>query len=298
MEKLSVYFLKTLKKLKLWKYFNFTCSKNLNNVKVKIPIVGEIGLTNMVLTKNWLDLLIEKFTIHSNDETLCTFVDVGANVGQTLLRLKTIFPEVNYLGFEPNSTCVSYTQKLIRANNFKNCVIQNVALSTKIDILALEKTLETDSRASLISDLRPGFLLEKESVFALDYSSFYLDEKISFVKIDVEGGEYEVLKGMEKAIVKHQPIITCEILDSHNDETFKFTQERATKVCEMIKLWNYNIIRLHTTHSTISNFERIDSIDIVQYTSKSSALNDYLFYPAVVEDFVVENLKTIINSAN
>ena len=72
----------------------------------------------------------------------------------------------------------------------------------------------------------------------MDYQSIYLDKTVSFIKIDVEFAEYEVLKGMEKAIEKHQPIITCEVLDSHNLEVLDLTQKRATKLCEMLKSWN------------------------------------------------------------
>ena len=298
MEKFKIYFLKLLKKLKLSKYFNFTFLKTVNNIKVKVPIWGNIGLVNMVLDRDWLDLLIEKFAISNNDKTLYTFVDVGVNIGQTLLRLKTIDPEVKYLGFEPNSICTSYAQKLIRANKFRNCIIQNVALSTKVDILVLEKTGNADPRASLISELRPNCFSEKENVLALDYDSFYLDEKITFVKVDVEGAEYDVLKGMGKAIIKHQPIITCEVLDSHNAETLKFTQERATQLCEMLKSWNYNVIRLHTASSTITGFNKVDSISIVQWTQESYNFNDYLFYPISQENMVIEKLNLIMKKNN
>lgn len=44
---------------KIGKYLNFTLSKKINNVKVVIPVFGNIGLTNLVLKKNWLDLLIK-----------------------------------------------------------------------------------------------------------------------------------------------------------------------------------------------------------------------------------------------
>ena len=295
MERFKLYFLKLLKKLKILKYFNFIFSKTINNVEVKIPILGDVGLVNMVLNREWLDLLIESFAKQHNDKILCTFVDVGVNIGQTLLRLKTICPEVKYLGFEPNSTCTSYAQKLIQANKFKDCVVQNVALSTKVDILILVKTGNTDPRASLISEFRPNYFSEKENVLILDYESFYLNEKITFVKIDVEGAEYEVLKGMEKAIIKHQPVITCEVLDSHSAETLKFTQERATKLCEMLKSWHYNIIRLHTASSVITGFEKMDSINIVQWTPESYKFNDYLFYPASQENVVIEKLKLLGN---
>ena len=41
------------------------------------------------------------------------FIDVGVNVGQTLLKLKSISSEINYLGFEPNPNCVNYLKNLI-----------------------------------------------------------------------------------------------------------------------------------------------------------------------------------------
>lgn len=291
MEKIKIYFLKSLKKLKLLAFFNLIFSKKLHRINVKIPILGGIGLDNMVLKKEWLDLLIEEF---SSSQSSKTFVDVGANIGQTMLRLKSIYPESDYLGFEPNSTCASYVQKLIKTNRFKNCAIHNVGLSTKIDILQLEKDNDTDSRASVVSNFRPNYFSEKESVLVLDYQSFYLDKVLDFIKIDVEGAEFEVLKGMEKAIQKHRPVITCEVLDSHSDSVFDFAQERATQLCAMLHSWNYNIIHLQTESSTIANFEKMETIKLIQWTQKSLSLNDYLFYPAEIEDEVVKKLKKII----
>jgi len=291
MEKLAIYFLKLLKKVKLLAYFNFIFAKTFNGRRIKIPILNGTGLTNMVLKKEWLDSIIEAFL---NKESK-TFVDVGVNIGQTLIRLKTFSPEIHYLGFEPNSACASYTNRLIKINRFADCVIQNAALSSKVDTLVLEKTLDTDSRASLISGLRPNYFTDKESVMALDYQSFYLDEQISLVKIDVEGAEYEVIKGMEKAIIQYQPIIVCEVLDSHNAGVLDFTQQRATMLCEMLHSWNYKIIQLHTSDKTsrLISFQKIDTIKIMQWNTESNDLNDYLFYPESIENKVIENLNII-----
>jgi len=290
MQKIKIYFLKSLKKLKLLPHFNLVFSKKLNRIDVKIPILGEIGLTNMVLKKEWLDLLIEEFALPQSSKT---FVDVGANIGQTMLRLKTIYPESDYLGFEPNSTCASYVQKLIKTNRFKNCTIHNAGLSTEIGILQLEKDSDTDSRASVVSNFRPNFFSTKESVLVLDYQSFYLDKEVNFIKIDVEGAEYEVLKGMEKAIKKHRPVITCEVLDAHNASVFDFAQDRATQLCTMLQSWNYNIIRLQTESSTIANYKKIETIKLIQWSQKSLAFNDYLFYPTEMEEEVIKKLKKI-----
>ena len=35
------------------------------------------------------------------------FIDVGVNIGQTLLKLKSVSSEIDYIGFEPNPICVN-----------------------------------------------------------------------------------------------------------------------------------------------------------------------------------------------
>jgi len=227
-----------------------------------------------------------------------TFVDVGVNIGQTLLRVKTLHSDLEYLGFEPNSTCTSYTQQLIKINHFNNCIVQNCALSDTVANLILEKSYLEDSRASVVSSLRPNYFNEKENVLALDYQSFYMDKEISFVKIDVEGAEYEVLQGMKDALVKYKPIITCEVLDSHTIDTFDFTQKRATLVSDLLKSIDYEIVQLHANENSIISYNKIDSILIKQWTHESEFLNDYLFYPSDKKESVLEKLNNIIKINN
>lgn len=287
--KLKLLGLKILKRLDLLKFINFKSSKYLNKNKITVPFINGIGFTNFVLSKNWIDGLLESFV-----EKHRTFVDVGVNIGQTLLRVKTLYPKLEYLGFEPNSTCTSYTQQLIKINKFNNCIVQNCALSDSVASLILEKSYLEDSRASVISSLRPNYFKHKENVLALDYESFYMDKDITFVKIDVEGAEYEVLKGMTAALVKYKPIITCEVLDSYASDTFDFTQKRATLVSELLKSIDYEIVQLYANQNRVISYNKIDSILIKQWTDESEFLNDYLFYPAEKKESVLEKLNNII----
>lgn len=289
---IKIYFLKLLKKIKLLSYFNLVFTKKINQTIVKIPILGEIGMDNVTLKKEWLDLLIEEFASPENSKS---FVDVGANVGQTLLRLKTTYPESDYIGFEPNPTCTSYVQKLIKINGFKNCSILNSGLSTELGIMQLEKDSDTDSRASVVSNFRPNYFSKSENVLVIKYESFFLEKNVNFIKVDVEGAEYEVIKGMENAIQKHRPIITCEVLDSHNEAVLDFGQNRANQLCEMLKSWNYNIIQLQTQSSTITNYKKTETIKLVEWSHQSLALNDYLFYPSEKEEEINKRLKKIVS---
>lgn len=271
------YFIKALNKAGLIKRFNFNLSKKLNDRKIIIPFVNGIGLTNFVIKMEWLDVLIQGFA----NEVQAGFVDVGVNIGQTILRVKTILPDAPYLGFEPNSTCTSYSQSLVKINNFENCIIQNCALSDKVQNLKLEKTLLDDSRASVVSALRPRYFVDFEHVIALNYDAFYLGRAIGFIKIDVEGAELEVLKGMQQSIAKYRPIIACEVLDSHSEEAFAFTQGRATELSNLLKSLDYTIIQLETSktsHNIVAYMEH-ETIRLQQWTQRSSELNDYLFIP-------------------
>jgi len=286
---LKLVLLKILKRIKLLDKFNFYVSREYNGKKIRIPFINGMGLTDYVLTNDWLDVLINSFVKEDNG----AFIDVGVNIGQTLIRVKTVFPDINYIGFEPNSTCVAYSQILVKENQFKNCIIQNCALSTSVQNLILRKTFLADSRASIISELRPNYFKNFDHVLALDYESFFIDKKISFVKIDVEGAEYEVLCGMKAALIKYKPIITCEVLDSHSLEQLDFTQERATKVCAFLKSIDYGIIQLNTNEIGIVGFSKIGSIKITQWTSKSYSLNDYVFYPIEIEKNVLSKMEAI-----
>lgn len=129
------FFIKVLKKTGLIKYFNFYLCKTINGVQVTIPFINGMGISNFFTNPDWLDRIILSCTKDEND----TFTDVGVNIGQTLIKVKTIRPRINYLGFEPNSSCNSYVQQIIKANNFQNCNIHNCALSSSIKFLVLEK---------------------------------------------------------------------------------------------------------------------------------------------------------------
>ena len=81
-----------------------------------------------------------------------------------------------------------------------------------------------------------GFI-KKPNVF---YSAISLDSicntftnKVSVIKIDVEGFEYLVLQGAKIFLEKHKPIILIEIFDSE-----------YIKICNLLSEYNYAL-----THS-------------------------------------------------
>ena len=293
---IKLYFIKTLRRINLLNKFNFYFLKKLNCGKVKILFINGIGLSNFILEDSWIDSIIVRLLEGKRG----VFIDIGANIGQTLLSLKTQMPDMEYIGFEPNSICVHYINELVKVNKFKKCKVYNIALSSEIRKLELEKIYVDDPKASVISELRPGLFDCKDFVFGVDYDTYFDDLQPVFIKIDVEGAELDVLEGMKRSLKKYNPIIVCEILDSHSKLAHKFTQERAASLYKLLNLINYFVLRLKVNpqNNKLSGFEKLDAISINQWTSNSFFANEYLFYPSGMEPKVLDVLNSIAEEYN
>ena len=288
MEFFHLFLIKLLKRLKSLKYFNFYVKKNLNGTKIRIPFINNIGLSNYILKPNWLDSLIQNFVRDENS----VFIDVGANIGQTLLRFKTIKPNNKYLGFEPNATCISYLYKLIAINDFQDCNVYNCALYSSLQFLFLEMNTADDLSASILSSLRPRYFSDKEQIIAIDYDQLNINYETCLIKIDVEGCELEVIKGMRSFIEKHQPIIICEVLDYHDNSVAEISQARALELSNLLLSLKYSIIQFKTSYinQNFVSYKKIDTITLIKWDRESMNLNDYIFFSSYREIEVLDVL--------
>src|SRR5690242_1249624 len=64
-------------------------------------------------------------------------LDVGANVGQTLLAILEIEPSRRYIGFEPQASCCAGLNRFIEDNKLTNHTVMAVGLGETSGILAL-----------------------------------------------------------------------------------------------------------------------------------------------------------------
>lgn len=178
------------------------------------------------------------------------FVDVGVNLGQTLLKVKLLDPERAYLGFEPNPLCVSYVRELIARNHWRSVELVPAGLFVRDEILALElfsTTDATDSAASVISNFRPGQPVHERlhvPVVRWETATKAVGEVPSgIVKIDVEGAELEVLSTMEAMIGRDMPLILMEVLPAYRaDNSPRIERQRAIEA--LAARHGYSILRV------------------------------------------------------
>ncbi len=277
-----------LRKLNVLPYLNVAETISFAGQTVTVPVLNGLGYPNLFLKPNWLYPLIN-YLFTTDGEG---FVDVGANIGQTLIAVKAANRSVQYVGFEPSVSCCYYLKNLIQANSFADCRVYNLALSDTLKETVLETNGEADPTGSIVTAQRPAFFSRRESVFSIDHDQLTTDQKITCIKIDVEGGELEALLGMQALIVRDRPYILCEILDSFSDDVLAFTQQRANRVGELLRQHGYGFIQFVQNEETdrIVSFNEINTVRIEQWRKESLRLNDYIFYPQEQRQYVVDLL--------
>jgi len=136
-------------------------------------------------------------------------LDVGANNGVYTYVLSTISRRVE--AFEPLPACA----RTIAAFGARNVGVHQVALSSANGVkeLFVPQILGT-FQTSLASFTPPRGAFETYSVPVKRLDDYGFDD-VSFMKIDVEGHELEVLKGARETIAKCSPILLIEVEQRH-----------------------------------------------------------------------------------
>lgn len=144
--------------------------------------------------------------------TALSVLDIGANVGQSLLLAKSYadFPVICY---EPSPFCAKILKKTVKKNSFRKVKIKNMALGSKTGVLRLYGYSDSDPNASVV----PGFRKNTNQSVMVQVTSLDKENKKEaftpgLIKIDVEGGELEVLLGSRKTLEKYRPIVCVETL--------------------------------------------------------------------------------------
>lgn len=140
-----------------------------------------------------------------------TFVDVGANTGQTLLKLLSLEPDRDYVGFEPQAGCCHCLQQFATDNGLTTVQVLPLALSDRDGVLKLYSHGDGDQMASQQgrSGTRALWVPRRRGDGVLSELGVATP---GIIKIDVEGAELEVLRGLSETIARSAPILFFEVL--------------------------------------------------------------------------------------
>tara|TARA_B100000900_G_scaffold384490_1_gene373358 strand:+ start:580 stop:1413 length:834 start_codon:yes stop_codon:yes gene_type:complete len=234
----------------------------------KIPSLQMLIYNNLILFKFLLpqdkDYLALKILFQKDERD--TFVDIGGNIGLSTASFREIgFRNNEILIFEPDKFLINnYLLKIKKY--YKNLKIFPIGLSNKKEQKTLYKASYKNLSIHLNNSFSKNYILEKiKNNYPNKYKKFTYkkkkyrlnkfdninyNKKISFIKIDVEGFDHLVIKGMQKFLKKNKPVFLIEFNRSNfyiiweilNKDYNCFSYNIDKNILK--RLTNNNIIRL------------------------------------------------------
>ncbi len=132
-------------------------------------------------------------------------IDCGANIGIGTIYLKQRHPGAEILAFEPDETNFALLERNIRDAGFKDIELRK------------EAVWKEDGTIDFSPDSNMGSRIEESGSGTRKVKAVRLrnviDREVDFLKLDIEGAEYEVLKDIEPVLNQVQNLF----LEYHGD---------------------------------------------------------------------------------
>lgn len=146
-------------------------------------------------------------------------IDAGANFGVWTVALADLATEV--WAFEPQASVMEVLLQTTAA--MKHAHLCRVALGAEdgeVEMAALDLARPANFGGLALEEInqdQPDALMERVVVLALD-DVVSPNVPVSFIKVDVEGSEADVIAGARETILRHRPILFVEVEHYRTDK--------------------------------------------------------------------------------
>ena len=222
---ISVYFQKIIAKNRIHHEYKFFTDG--------IGYIDQQIIADGIFEKGLIDH-IKNVVIQSEHNQL--YIDIGANIGNHVVSVSNLFSES--IAFEPHPALFHVLSANIIANKCPNVKPFNYGLGReKIKATLVESPQNHGlSKVEGLSTMSSDFFDLNDDTFSIKYEidiheshaelSKYSEKlKKSFIKIDVEGMEYDILSSLKTLIEEHNPIVAFEWVPQEQPELNKFINE-------------------------------------------------------------------------
>ena len=203
-----------LKKILKTLYFKYFYNTKETQIICYNDYIGKHILFDNFYEKEDLTLLKNSF---SNNIKKSSFIDIGSNIGNHSIFFRNNFK--NIYCFEPQR--ITYKILQLNTEKFNNIKIYNYG----IDIKHKETTfyIPIHNNGMVKKNKIEGEIIREERVILKPIDNLLI-KNVGFIKIDVEGNEFNVLKSLIKILKSDKPILGFELnLNNKNkDKLFHF----------------------------------------------------------------------------
>ena len=186
--------------------------------------------------------------INKHLKTGAVVYDIGAHHGFYSLICGKLVGENGFIySFEPHPKNFIILKKNISVNHFQNVFPFEYAISKNSAIVEFSDTANSQANTYIHSSPLNQDSNNKLHIQSISINTLYVEKSIrlpDFIKIDVEGAEYDVLLGAENVIRLATPVIFLSTHDNHLPGV-------KEKCLALLKQIGYEI-KLEKAHATIA----------------------------------------------
>ena len=140
------------------------------------------------------------------------FVDVGANTGVYTLKAAKHFSDQGVvLALEPFLDVLNTLERSVDLNGFSNVRLRNLCAGRATSASIFWKNFGEPHNFSSVKNDAHARPLSVLTVALDDLFEWEKLDRLDYLKVDVEGGEAEVLAGATKIVQRYRPIIQVEV---------------------------------------------------------------------------------------
>ena len=187
--------------------------------------------------------------IRKNIRAKDVIVDVGSNTGNHLVYFSKIMKAGKVIPIEFHPETIELLKRHIYFNEIENADLSKLGYAVgkergefllaehPANDLCLTEVFTSDRHNN--SYQHRGDKETKIEVIPLDE---LIEEKVDFLKIDVEGLELDVLQGAKNIFLKFRPDAMVEVKKANQKSFFNLLEKMGYRVVEEIQYWSYSNI--------------------------------------------------------
>ncbi len=165
-------------------------------------------------------------------------IDVGSHIGLSIIFFKSIFPDSEILGFEPNPVLYEILGRNILNNGITGVKTQQKAISNESNIVPFFIDPTNDMWFSNGSLTQGGWTgMEESTPVSVQSTSLvpYLDRDVDMLKIDVEGSEGKIIDDISSMLNIVKNIVVEYHPNSNLKKIIKVLEKSGFKLTYIIE---------------------------------------------------------------
>lgn len=195
-----------------------------------------------------------------------TFVDVGANIGYfSILAGRLTGENGQVIAFEPERENFSLLEYNIKLNNLDHVTAAQLALSSESGTADLYLNKNNLGDHQLFPSKNDSTRTTSKITLALGDDQLADIKQIDFLKVDTQGSEYHVLKGLSSVIARSLPEMI--LLLEYTPNALRDAGIAPLTLLELLTDWNFNFYILTNSrlapisHSQLEDWVNISALD-------------------------------------